>query len=86
MTDEKQQRYNEWYWKSLTTPALERLIKQCKKENRFLNLKVTKEDFKKVLKYLKEWEGKQVQLEENTKKDLWLVRNFKGYEAFIEVR
>ena len=82
MTENTKQKWNTWYWDVLARPALRRIIALCKSDNRNFGLTENEDDFIEILKYLRNWE-KRISLDENTKNDLFIVRNFEGYEELM---
>lgn len=82
MSENTKREYNKWYWDIIAQPALQRVVSLCKSSNRNFNFTASKDDFIDVLKYLKEWE-KTISINESISNDLFVIRNFEGYEEAI---
>jgi len=83
MTQETKKRYNEWYWEVMVQKALQRVMVVCKSTDRNLNLTTDKEDFFLLLKYLNTWEKNTPSMNEEMKRDLFIIRNFESYEQVM---
>ncbi|MEI6672303.1 MAG: hypothetical protein WCL02_02850 [bacterium] len=85
MSENTRKEYNEWYWNIMVQTALQRIITICKSTDRDFTLTANKKDFFTLIKYLATWENNHPTMAEaeGVKRDLWIVRNFEGYEEAI---
>ncbi|MEI8009069.1 MAG: hypothetical protein WCI00_06960 [bacterium] len=83
MTQETRKKYNEWYWDVMVQKALQRIMLVCRSMDRNLTLTTDKEDFFLLLKYLNTWEKNNPIMNEEMKRDLFIIRNFEGYQERI---
>lgn len=83
MIQETKKKYNEWYWEVMVQKALQRVMVVCKSTDRNLNLTTDKEDFFLLLRYLNTWEKNTPSMNEEMKRDLFIIRNFESYEQLI---
>ena len=83
MTQETKKKYNQWYWDVMVQKALQRIMSVCKSMDRNLTLTTDKEDFFLLLKYLDTWEKNNHTMSEEMRRDLFIIRNFEGYQEHI---
>ncbi len=83
MIQETKKKYNEWYWEVMVQKALQRIMVICRSTDRNLNLTTDKEDFFLLLKYLDIWEKNTSIMDEEMKRDLFIIRNFESYEQLM---
>ncbi|MEI6774291.1 MAG: hypothetical protein WCL18_05920 [bacterium] len=83
MINETRNEYNEWYWKIITLPALERILVYCRNQNKSWGLEATRDNLIPILKHLKRWEEDIIHIDERIKTDLFAVRNFTDYEKLM---
>jgi hypothetical protein len=80
--NEIQKNYNQWYWEVVAIPSMNRILTHYKSRDRNLKLTASRENLIPMLKYLKAWEENN-EIDETIKHELFLIRNFEGYEHLI---